>query len=138
MTSVIPGVTGCYWSSRGVQNSMSFILLFVFQLGLVSLTLIHVIQRWRMTKSHLHAILVKHNIFYYACGLVLSTINALVLMLVSYYTYHAFEDLQFSVLAILATRMHLQLWHNDRRVHCSLQRQECTYEAEFSSNRDQL
>lgn len=38
-------------------------------LGLVSLTLIHVIPRWRMAKGHLHAILVKHNMFYYACGL---------------------------------------------------------------------
>jgi hypothetical protein len=32
-TSAIPGITGCYWSSHGVQFS-SFVLLFVFQLGM--------------------------------------------------------------------------------------------------------
>ncbi|KAG1719457.1 hypothetical protein EDB19DRAFT_1784544 [Suillus lakei] len=37
--------------------------------GLVSLTLIRVIQSWRTAKGHLHAVLEKHNILYYACGL---------------------------------------------------------------------
>ncbi|KAG1737982.1 hypothetical protein EDB19DRAFT_1829277 [Suillus lakei] len=68
-TSTIPGITSCHWSSQGVRFFMSFILLLVFQLGLVSLTLIRVIQSWRTAKSHLHAVLVKHNILYYACGL---------------------------------------------------------------------
>ncbi|KAG2342046.1 hypothetical protein BDR05DRAFT_964726 [Suillus weaverae] len=67
-TSAIPGITGCYWSSLNVQF-LSFVLLFVFQLGLFSLTLIRVIQCWQTAKGHLHAILVKHNLFYYACGL---------------------------------------------------------------------
>ncbi|KAG1859115.1 hypothetical protein C8R48DRAFT_714581 [Suillus tomentosus] len=37
--------------------------------GLFFLTLIHVIQSWRTAKGHLYSILVKHNMFYYACGL---------------------------------------------------------------------
>jgi len=38
-------------------------------LGLMSLTLVHAIQSWRMGSGRLHAVLVKNNIFYYACGL---------------------------------------------------------------------
>ncbi|KAG1724370.1 hypothetical protein EDD22DRAFT_933673, partial [Suillus occidentalis] len=74
----IPGIPGCSWSSSGVLYFMSFIFLFVFQLGLVSLTIIRVILSWRSAKGHLHAVLVKHNMSYYACGLVFSAVNVLV------------------------------------------------------------
>lgn len=138
VTNVIPGITVCYWSSRGIRYSMSFILFFVSQLGLVSLTLICVIQSWRMAKGHLrlYTILVKHNMFYYACGLVLSVLNVLAPLLFSYSTY-PFEDLQVFVLAILATRMHLHLWQ-DQHICSSLQRLEDMHEFELSSNLNQL
>ncbi|KAG1774383.1 hypothetical protein EV702DRAFT_533565 [Suillus placidus] len=119
-TSAIQGIPGCSWSSSGVLYFMSFIFLFVFQLGLVSLTLIRVIQSWKSAKGHLHAVLLKHNIFYYACGLVLSAVNVLVPVLFpnsAYYT--VLEDFQVGILAILATRMHLHLWHLDRHMHDS-------------------
>ncbi|KAG1737948.1 hypothetical protein EDB19DRAFT_917738 [Suillus lakei] len=69
MTSAIPGIIVYYWSSTDVQFFMPFLLLFIFQLGLVTLTLVRVVQGWWSAKGHLHAVLVKHNIFYYACGL---------------------------------------------------------------------
>ncbi|KAG2345959.1 hypothetical protein BDR05DRAFT_1058087 [Suillus weaverae] len=119
-TSAIQGIPGCSWSSSGVLYFMSFVFLFVFQLGLVSLTLIRVIQSWKSAKGHLHAVLLKHNIFYYACGLVLSAVNVLVPVLFpnsAYYT--VLEDFQVNILAILATRMHLHLWHLDRHMHDS-------------------
>ncbi|KAG1728324.1 hypothetical protein EDB19DRAFT_162657 [Suillus lakei] len=118
-TSAIPGTTGCFRTSGSVQFSMPFLLMFLFALGLVSLTLIRALKSWRMTKGHLHAILVKHNIFYYVCGLLLSGLNFLVPMLFSDYAYHSFEDFQIFILAILATRMHLHLWHIDQHVHSS-------------------
>jgi hypothetical protein len=37
--------------------------------GLLCLTLIRAIQSWRSANSHLYTVLVKHNIFYYVCGL---------------------------------------------------------------------
>ncbi|KAG1738015.1 hypothetical protein EDB19DRAFT_2039769 [Suillus lakei] len=99
---------------------MSFILLFVFQLGLLSLTLIRVIQSWRSDNGPLYAILVKHNIFYYACGLFLSAINVLGPILSSDSTYNNFlENLQVFVISILATRMHLQLWNTDQHIRGS-------------------
>ncbi|KAG1728327.1 hypothetical protein EDB19DRAFT_1747395 [Suillus lakei] len=95
-------------------------MLFVFQLGLISLTLIRVIHSWRSAKGHLHAVLVKHNIYYYACGLFLSVANVLLLKLLSDSTYGSLlEYLEVFILAILATRMHLHLWHIDRHAHVS-------------------
>ncbi|KAG2137026.1 hypothetical protein DEU56DRAFT_353692 [Suillus clintonianus] len=85
-TSAIPGttgITGCYRTSSSVQLYLPFILLFVFQLGLVSLTLTRATQSWRSTRCSIHTVLVKHNIFYYACGLLLSAVNILVPMLFS-------------------------------------------------------
>jgi hypothetical protein len=43
--------------------------LTTLSLGLVSLTLIRAMQEWRAVNGPLYNILVKHNIFYYACGL---------------------------------------------------------------------
>jgi hypothetical protein len=41
-------------------------------------------------------------------------------LLLFHYGYQAmFQDFQFIVLAILATRMHLHLWHTDRQAHAS-------------------
>ncbi|KAG1728321.1 hypothetical protein EDB19DRAFT_1913823 [Suillus lakei] len=116
-TSAIPGIPGCSLHAQDVRFFLPYIILFVFQLGLISLTLIRVIQSWRLAKGHLHAILVKHNICYYACGLPL---NVLLPILVSDPIYYSLlQDSQVFILAILATRMHLHLWHIDRLVYVS-------------------
>ncbi|KAG2137027.1 hypothetical protein DEU56DRAFT_901470 [Suillus clintonianus] len=120
MTSTILGFTGCYRISSSIQFFMPFLLFFVFELGLVSLTLIRAIQSWRLANGPLYVVLIKHNIFYYACGLLLSAVNVLMPVLSSNSAYHTLlEDLQFFLLAILATRMHMHLWQVDRHVHGS-------------------
>ncbi|KAG1837738.1 hypothetical protein C8R48DRAFT_782594 [Suillus tomentosus] len=139
-TSAIPRTPSCPSSSSSVLYFMSFIFLFVFQLVLITLTLTRAIQSWRSTKGPLQAILVKHNIFYYVCGLFLSAVNILVPALFPnvrnppgtlqydrvvdvphiqspYYT--TLQNFQVSILAILATRMHLHLWHLDQHMHSS-------------------
>ncbi|KAG1737973.1 hypothetical protein EDB19DRAFT_1909420 [Suillus lakei] len=134
-TSAIPGITGCDQSSHNVQFFMPFVFLFVFQVGLISLTLIPVIQSWRMAKGPLHAALVKHNILYYGCAVnvfmplifpdVRKPPNTLQYDRVvdvphtQSINYTALEDFQVFVLAILATRMHLHLWHMDQDVRHS-------------------
>ncbi|KAG0701883.1 hypothetical protein DFH29DRAFT_533952 [Suillus ampliporus] len=116
-SSAIPGITGCYQSSNSVQLFIPFLLLLALELGLMTLTLIRSVQSWRTTKSPMYAVLVNHNAFYYACGLSFSTANVLTSMLL-HYEYHAMlQDFQFVLLAILATRMHLHLWHIDRHAH---------------------
>ncbi|KAG2032398.1 hypothetical protein BDR03DRAFT_49083 [Suillus americanus] len=112
-TSVVPGITGCHRSSPSVEFSMPFLLFFFFQLGLVTLTLIRVFQTWRTSSGGtMHAILVKHNIFYYACGLFLSVLNVLAPVMYPDPAYYGLlGESQVYILAILATRMHLHLWH---------------------------
>ncbi|KAG1840617.1 hypothetical protein F4604DRAFT_1961346 [Suillus subluteus] len=113
MISTIPGIPGCFRSPHVVRFFLPFILVFVFQLGLVCLTITRVIQSWRSAKSPLYAMLVKHNIFYHVCGLLFSAVNVLLPMLLldMYSVYSSFEGLQVLFFAILATRMHLHLWH---------------------------
>jgi len=119
-TSAIPGSSICSWSSNVVLYFIIYVFLFVFQLGLVSLTLIRIIQSWRSAKGNLYAALVKHNIFYYACGLILSSVNVVMPLLFPNSAYYiVLEDFQVCVLRIIATRMHLHLWHLDQHTHNS-------------------
>ncbi|KAG2114193.1 uncharacterized protein F5147DRAFT_18766 [Suillus discolor] len=119
-TNMMQGTQGCYRTLSGVQISITFLLLFGFQLGLALLTLIRAVQRWRAVNYPLYDVLVKHNIFYYTCGLLLSAINILTQTLLSKTAYpHVCEDFQFYLLAILATRMHLFLWQTDQQTHGS-------------------
>ncbi|KAG2128051.1 uncharacterized protein EDB93DRAFT_179358 [Suillus bovinus] len=115
--SGIPGIVGCYRTSSNVKLYLPFILLFVFQLGLVSLTLIRAMRNWQSTRYSLYATLVKHNIFYYACGLRKSFVSMLIVIFPDS-PYHSFlEDFEVFILSILATRMHLHLWHIDNNTH---------------------
>ncbi|KAG1840623.1 hypothetical protein F4604DRAFT_434934 [Suillus subluteus] len=120
-TGVIPGIQGCSWNSHGVRLFLPFILAFVFQLGLVCLTITRAIQSWRSATGPLYVMLVKHNIFYYACGLLFSAMNVLlpILRLDMYFAFSSLVCFEVFILAILATRMHLHLWHIERHVNGS-------------------
>ncbi|KAG2110062.1 hypothetical protein BD769DRAFT_1642820 [Suillus cothurnatus] len=119
-TGAIPGIQGCSWNLHGFPLLvLPLILMFVFQLGLVCLTITRVIQSWRSVKGPLYAILVKHNIFYDACGLLFSAVNVLLSILLSDvdFIYSSLVCFQIFILAILATRMHIHLWHTERHVN---------------------
>ncbi|KAG1905313.1 uncharacterized protein F5891DRAFT_1183251 [Suillus fuscotomentosus] len=60
------------------------------------------------------AVLVNHNISYYACGLLFSAANIFTSLLLEYSYHSVFYDFEFMILAILATRMHLYLWKTNR------------------------
>lgn len=118
-TSHIPGIAGCYQVTSSVQLFIPFLLYFALALGLMALTLIRAIKSWQTTNGHLYVILLKHNISYYACGLLFSVTNIFTSLLL-HYAYHAMlHDLQFIVLAILATSMHRHLWQMDLHTHVS-------------------
>ncbi|KAG1751936.1 hypothetical protein EDD22DRAFT_850671 [Suillus occidentalis] len=116
--STIPRITGCYRTSSGVQISVTYLLLLAYQLGLFSLTIIRAIQNWRVVNAPLYDVVVKHNIFYHTCGLLLSAVNVLMQTLFSQTAYRLVgEVLQYFIFAILATRMHLYLWQIERQTH---------------------
>lgn len=118
-TSTISGITGCYQSAGSDELFVPFILLFALELGLISLTLVRAIQSWRTARYPLYDVLLKHNIFYYACGLFFSMANVLTSLLLQYAYNGMLQDFQLIILAILATRMHLHLWHVDQQRHGS-------------------
>ncbi|KAG1899679.1 uncharacterized protein F5891DRAFT_1278744 [Suillus fuscotomentosus] len=141
-TSAIPGITGCYENSTSFQCFIAFLLLSVFELGLIVLTLIRAMQNWRINSGGLYVVLVNHNISYYACGLreftivravfpysaviilfseVFSVTNIIITSLfLQYYSYQTIlYGVQCIMLAILATRMHLHLWQVNRHPYSS-------------------
>ncbi|KAG1835994.1 hypothetical protein DFJ58DRAFT_749979 [Suillus subalutaceus] len=118
-TSAIPGITGCYHSSTNFQFFIPFLLLSVFQLGLMTLTIIRAIQSWRKNPSRLYVVLVKHNIFYYTCGFLFSIVNIFTSLLLDYAYHTMLYDFQVTILAILAARMHLHLWRINLHAHRS-------------------
>lgn len=102
-----------------IQLFIPFLLYFALALGLMALTLIRAIKSWQTTNGHLYVVLLKHNISYYACGLLFSVTNIFTSLLL-HYAYHAMlHDLQFIILAILATSMHRHLWQMDLHTHGS-------------------
>lgn len=118
--NTMQGIRGCYHTSSGVQFSTTFLLLFGFQLGIAFFTIIRAVQRWRAVNCPLYDVLVKHNIFYYTCGLLLSTISAITQMLLPKTAYPPVcKVFELYFLAILATRMHLFLWQTDRQTRDS-------------------
>ncbi|KAG1718803.1 uncharacterized protein EDB91DRAFT_1183793 [Suillus paluster] len=56
------------------------------------LTVTRAIKSWRASNSHLYAVLVKHNILYYACGLFFSTVNVLTLLFLEYEYHTMFQE----------------------------------------------
>ncbi|KAG2037904.1 hypothetical protein BDR03DRAFT_1010285 [Suillus americanus] len=118
-TSAIPAITGCYQSSFSFRLFIPFLLLSIFELGLMILTFIRAIQNWRINPSRLYVVLVKHNIFYYTCGFLFSLVNIFTSLLLQYSYNSMFHDFQIMILAILATRMHRHLWQMSRHAHGS-------------------
>ncbi|KAG1821043.1 uncharacterized protein BJ212DRAFT_976116 [Suillus subaureus] len=117
-TSSIPSITGCYQSSGSVRLFVPFLLLFGVELMLISLMLTRAIRNWRTTDSRLYVVILRHNVLYYAC--VFSTMNILASLLLDYAYSGMFQDFQIIIHAILATRMHLHLWHADRNRDCDV------------------
>ncbi|KAG1794602.1 uncharacterized protein HD556DRAFT_1474813 [Suillus plorans] len=118
-TSTIQGITVCYQSSTSFQYFIPFLLLSVSELGLMILTLIRAMQNWRINSSHLYVVLVNHNIFYYACGFLFSVMNIITPLLLQDSYQTILNSVQFIMLAILATRMHLHLWQANQHPHDS-------------------
>ncbi|KAG1794628.1 uncharacterized protein HD556DRAFT_418850 [Suillus plorans] len=118
-TSPIPGITGCYQSSASNQIFIPFLLFSVFGLGLMILTLIRSIQSWRTNSNRLYVVLVNHNIFYYACAFLFSTMNIFTSLLLQDTYRTVLNSFQFLTLAIVAARMHIHLWQTGQHLRGS-------------------
>ncbi|KAG2743810.1 hypothetical protein P692DRAFT_20955656 [Suillus brevipes Sb2] len=115
-------ITGCYQSTSSSMLFVSFLLFSVFQLGLLILTLIRAIQSWRNHPSRLYVILVNHNTFYYVWSLLFSVTNIFTSLLLQSSYFAMLHYFQFTILAILATRLHLHLWRMNQHAYGSTSR----------------
>ncbi|KAG1739519.1 hypothetical protein EDB19DRAFT_834346 [Suillus lakei] len=118
-TSEVPGISGCFQIVGSIQLFVPFLLFFAVELGLMTLTLIRAIKSWRTTNNRLYVVLLKHNLSYYACGLLFSVANIFTSLLLHYAYHGMLHDFQFVILAILATSMHRHLWQMDLHAHGS-------------------
>ncbi|KAG1821086.1 uncharacterized protein BJ212DRAFT_1478182 [Suillus subaureus] len=106
MQSPIPKVASCYNSKQSLIVIVAYVLLVITEIEILSFMLYH---SWNDYREHgndapLVRVLVRHNIFYFACGLVSSTmaVVAVVALPASY------AD---AVSEILATCMHRELYN---------------------------
>ncbi|KAG2126737.1 hypothetical protein BD769DRAFT_1776075 [Suillus cothurnatus] len=117
MQSPLPKVVNCYGSKQSRVVIVAYVLLVVGEIEILTFMLFH---SWRFYREHgndvpLVRVLVTHNIFYFACGLVFSTISvvSVVAFPASYET--AASNLQFVIHGILVTRMHRKLYNTAHR-----------------------
>ncbi|KAG2122788.1 hypothetical protein DEU56DRAFT_69884 [Suillus clintonianus] len=113
MQSPIPNVASCYSSEQGHIIILAYSLLIIIETEILGFTLYH---SWKLYREYgntmpLVRVLVRHNIVYFACGLLLST-TVMVIMLTLPAPYgDAASSLQFMMHGILATRMHRELYN---------------------------
>ncbi|EIW86184.1 hypothetical protein CONPUDRAFT_161003 [Coniophora puteana RWD-64-598 SS2] len=103
-------VTGCFVVTPGASLAVTFAFLIALELELVTLNVTRAVFSRRETRGRLLETLVRHNIFYYACGLVFSVANVLMAVSTNYGGVFMLDDLQVYIHAIMATRMHRMLW----------------------------
>lgn len=116
----ISDVSAC--KSFGQPLLWAIILEFlVLELALIILTVLRCTKdRGSTLVEPLLVLLLRHNIFYYSCGFLLSIVNALCMwrLNVDYAYPRCLFTVQITMHTILATRMQYQLWEADRARRC--------------------
>ncbi|KAJ8595190.1 hypothetical protein M405DRAFT_929690 [Rhizopogon salebrosus TDB-379] len=110
--SPIPEITSCYTSKTGHIVFVAYILLVIGETEILGFMLYHswILYREHERIIHLVQILIRHNIFYFACGLFSSSLVVVILFTAPAKYYDVASDLQIVLHTILATRMHRELW----------------------------
>ncbi|OAX32067.1 hypothetical protein K503DRAFT_860492 [Rhizopogon vinicolor AM-OR11-026] len=110
--SPIPKITSCYTTKTSRVLIVAYILLVITEIETLSLMLYY---SWKLYRGSGHIIplvriLIRHNVFYFACGLFFSTLLVAIILTVPAVYNDVASDLQIVLHIILATRMHRELW----------------------------
>ncbi|OJA19888.1 hypothetical protein AZE42_09748 [Rhizopogon vesiculosus] len=113
LQSPIPKITSCYISEEGRVVIIAYILLVSVKTEILGIMLYHA---WKLYGELRHEIplvqiLIRQNIFYFACGSFFSILLVVILFTVPAVYYDVAADLQVVLHVILATRMHRKLWN---------------------------
>ncbi|KAG2035821.1 hypothetical protein BDR03DRAFT_511077 [Suillus americanus] len=106
-------VASCYASKQSHIVIVAYSFLVIVEIEILSFMLYH---SWRLYREHgndipLVRILVRHNMFYFACGLSFSAMAVVVVVTLPASYSDAVSELQFMIHGILATRMHRELYN---------------------------
>ncbi|KAG1821084.1 uncharacterized protein BJ212DRAFT_1478179 [Suillus subaureus] len=113
MQSPLPKVASCYDSKQSRIIIVAYVLLVIAEIEILSFILYH---SWNFYREHgndapLVRVLVKHNVFYFACGLLSSTTVVVVVLTLPASYGDVTSILQVAIHGILATRMHRELYN---------------------------
>ncbi|KAG2065195.1 hypothetical protein BDR04DRAFT_187938 [Suillus decipiens] len=111
----VPDVPACKALQVAEAQRLLVVLLafLILELVLVISTTVRAAKNYRSTPRPLLTLLLTHHMFYYGCGFLFSTINVLCVALFEYRYATVFFNPQITMHAILATRMHYQLWESE-------------------------
>ncbi|KAJ8587706.1 hypothetical protein M405DRAFT_934537 [Rhizopogon salebrosus TDB-379] len=112
LQSPIPEIASCYTSKTGHIVFVGYILLAIGETEILGLMLYHswILYRDPQRIIPLARILIRHNVFYFTCGLFSSTLVLVILFTTPTTYYDVASDVQIVLHTILATRMHRELW----------------------------
>ncbi|KAG1887382.1 hypothetical protein F4604DRAFT_1721731 [Suillus subluteus] len=113
MQSPIPKVASCYDSKQSRIIIVAYVLLVIIEIEILSFMLYH---SWKLYGAHgndipLVRVLVRHNMFYFACGLLFSTTVVVVVVTLPASYGDVASTFQIVIHGILATRMHRELYN---------------------------
>ncbi|KAG1731554.1 hypothetical protein EDB19DRAFT_1737362 [Suillus lakei] len=111
----VPDVPACktLQVTKAQHILVAFVALLMLEFVLVVSTTLRAVKNYRSTPRPLLTLLLTHHIFYYGCGFLFSIINVLCVALFEYEYAAIFFNPQITMHAILATRMHYQLWESE-------------------------
>ncbi|OJA16816.1 hypothetical protein AZE42_10208 [Rhizopogon vesiculosus] len=111
----IPNITSCYNFAESRIIVVAYVLLVVGECEeILILTMYRSIKYYHRSDNPLLKILIRHNIFYLACGLVFSLSVILTMVFLPDVYGDMVSNLQVTIHALLVTRMHRELWMSDR------------------------
>ncbi|KAJ8584522.1 hypothetical protein M405DRAFT_936563 [Rhizopogon salebrosus TDB-379] len=112
LQSPIPEITSCYISKTGHVVIVAYIILVIGETKILGLMLYHswILYRDPERIIPLARILVRHNVFYFTCGLFSSALVVVIMFTTPATYYNVASDVQIVLHTILATRMHRELW----------------------------
>ncbi|KAG1862366.1 hypothetical protein C8R48DRAFT_834052 [Suillus tomentosus] len=112
----VPDVSTCRVSQFAKMQRFlaAFLALLMLEFVLVIFATTKAAKIHRSTPRPLLTLLLTHHIFYYGCGLLFSTINVICMVLFEYEYVEIFFSPKIVMHAILATRMHYQLWESKK------------------------
>ncbi|KAG1843787.1 hypothetical protein DFJ58DRAFT_34688 [Suillus subalutaceus] len=111
--SPIPKFASCYDSKQSRIVIVAYVLLVITEIEILSFMLYH---SWKLYREHgndmpLVRVLVRHNMFYFACGLLFSTTVVIVVVTLPASYGDVASVFQIVIHGILATRMHRELYN---------------------------